>query len=44
MDTKPEQVVGESMNVLGQLTNLAENFATCTTHGLGMATISGQTA
>ena|ERR1700691_2949130 len=43
MGTKPEQVVGESMSVLSQLTKLAENFPT-RTNGLGMATVSGQVA
>lgn len=42
MGTKPEQVVGESMSVLSQLTNLAENFP-ARTRGLGMTTVSGQT-
>jgi hypothetical protein len=42
MGTPPEQVVGESVSVLGQLKNLAENFP-ARTNGLGMATVSGQT-
>jgi len=41
MDTKPEQVVGESVSVLGQLQNLAENFP-ARPNRLGMATVSGQ--
>jgi hypothetical protein len=38
--TKPEQVVGESMSVLSQLTNLAENFPGRRS-GIGMTTVSG---
>ena len=41
MGTPPERVVGESVSVLGQLQNLAENFAVRTS-GLGIATVSGQ--
>jgi hypothetical protein len=40
MGTPSEQVVGESMSVLGQLQSLAENLPV-RTNGLGMATISG---
>ncbi|HXN62594.1 MAG TPA: hypothetical protein VN886_19270 [Acidimicrobiales bacterium] len=42
MDTKPAQVVGESVSVLGQLQNVAENFP-ARANKLGMATVSGQT-
>ena len=42
MDTRPEQVAGDSMSVLGQLQNFAENFPV-RTNGLGMAAVSGQT-
>jgi hypothetical protein len=42
MDTKPEQLVGESVSVLGELQNFAENFPV-RTNKLGMATVSGQT-
>ncbi len=42
MGTKPEQVVGESMSVLSQLTNLAENFPGQRS-GIGMATVGGHT-
>jgi hypothetical protein len=43
MGTPPANVVGESMNVVGQLQALAENFPR-QTNRLGMATVSGQTA
>jgi len=42
MDTKPAQVVGESVSVLGQLQNFAENFP-ARANKLAMATVSGQT-
>jgi hypothetical protein len=42
MDTKPEQVIGESVSVLGALQNFAENFP-AQGNRLGMATVSGQT-
>jgi hypothetical protein len=42
MDTKPEQVVGESVSVLGLLQNFAENFP-ARTDGVGLAAASGQT-
>lgn len=42
MGTPPEQAVGESMSVLGQLKNLAENFP-ARANGIGMATVSGRT-
>ncbi len=42
MDTKPAHVVGESVSVLGQIQNFAENFP-ARTNKLGMATVSGQT-
>jgi hypothetical protein len=41
MGTPPEQVVGESVSVLGQLQSVAENFPV-RTNRLGMATVSGQ--
>lgn len=41
MDTKPEQIVGESMGVLATLQDFAENFPRQSQ--LGMATVSGQT-
>jgi hypothetical protein len=39
--TPPEQVVGESVSVLGLLQNFAENFPS-RTNKLGMETVSGQ--
>jgi hypothetical protein len=42
MDTKPEQIVGESVSVLGVLQNFAENFR-AQDNRLGMATVTGQT-
>ncbi len=42
MDTKPAQVVGESVSVLGLLQNFTENFPSQTSR-LGMATVSGHT-
>lgn len=42
MDTKPEQVVGESVSLLEMLKNFAENFPV-RTGNLGMATVSGRT-
>jgi hypothetical protein len=41
IDTKPAQVVGESVSVLGVLQNFAENFRALGNR-LGMATVSGQ--
>jgi hypothetical protein len=38
MDTKPEQVVGDSMSVLGLLQNFAENFPG-QSHAPSMATV-----
>jgi hypothetical protein len=43
MDTQPKQIAGDSMSVLEQLQNFAESFPV-QTNGLGMATVSGQTA
>jgi hypothetical protein len=41
MNTPPEQVVGESVSMLGMLQSLAENFHQA--NPVGMATVNGQT-
>ena len=43
MGTPSEQIVGESMSLLSQFKDLAKNFP-MRANGLGMATVSGQTA